>query len=129
MRGIAVSASLLMAALQGIAEAEGLSQIVGVCASNHPSHNAEKAESLDQAYDQFFAALGAEAPSDGFFRLAVPLRQKPLSEIGRHHRGRTKVKRQMKQTVAAEAGAAWRKLARPPAEEVGVPAEWRRARR
>ena len=59
-------------------------------------------------YDGFWQTYPAARTALGFYCLDLPLRHKPMADISRSHRRRTRLKRQFKQTVSAEAGAAFK---------------------
>lgn len=94
--------ALLVAALQGIADAWGIRQMAGVCARSQYSYTDRYAEMLEGAYDDFFVELGAERVSPNFFVTSLPLPEKPIDQIARSHRPRTKRKRAFKAKIADE---------------------------
>ena len=94
--------ALLVAALQGIADAWGIRQMAGVCAHSQYSYTDLNAEMLEGAYDEFFLALGATRISPDFFLTCLPLPEKPIDQIGKSHRPRSKRKRAFKAKIADE---------------------------
>lgn len=94
--------ALLVAALQGFAEAWGVRQMAGVCARSQHSYVLNSDLSLETAYDDFFVELGAERVSPNFFMTSLPLPEKPIDRIGRSHRSRAKRKRAFKARIADE---------------------------
>jgi uncharacterized protein VirK/YbjX len=92
-------AATLLAALQGIAIAFGIASIAAVTASRQTSFNAETSAELTQGYDEFFLAAGLSRTPQGFFLSPVPIPQKPMSQIKKGHKIRTKEKRAFKETV------------------------------
>jgi uncharacterized protein VirK/YbjX len=93
-------ASFLLAALQGFAEAFGVSEIVGVSAVRQSAYCEESDEIFRKAYDEFFTTVGAVLGSDNLFRCPVPIPEKPLQDVKRGHKLRTKEKRAFKRDVA-----------------------------
>jgi uncharacterized protein VirK/YbjX len=93
-------ASLLLAALQGFAEAFGISEFVGVSAVRQSAYSEAQAEVFRKSYDEFFLNVGAVLSPQNLFRCPVPLPEKPLQEIKRGHKLRTKEKRAFKRDIA-----------------------------
>jgi uncharacterized protein VirK/YbjX len=93
-------ASLLLAALQGFAEAFGIVEIVGVSALRQSNYHEDCAEVFRKSYDDFFNNLGAVLGPDNLFRCPVPIPEKPIQEVKRGHKLRTKEKRAFKREVA-----------------------------
>jgi hypothetical protein len=58
--------AVLVAALQGIAEAIDVRTVAGVCAANQLSYKESEAELFDRVYDQFFRSIGANGPNNGW---------------------------------------------------------------
>ena len=80
--------ALLVSALEGIAEAIGITEIVCVSVANQATDFSEVHSTFAQKYDEFFDSWGATFASPGFYTLPVPFPQKPLQEIkqiGRAH--------------------------------------------
>ncbi|HUH62868.1 MAG TPA: DUF535 family protein [Terracidiphilus sp.] len=94
--------ALLIAALQGIANAWGIRRMAGVTARSQYSYTENCAEVLRGAYDDFFLELGAEQISPDFFLTSLPLPEKPIERITRCHRPRAKRKRVFKASIADE---------------------------
>ena len=92
--------ALLVAVLQGIAKAGGISEMAGVCAMSQPNYTPELSGSFRNAYDDFFLDLGASRVSAKFFASSFPLEEKPLAAVKRGHKTRTKDKRTLKQQIA-----------------------------
>jgi uncharacterized protein VirK/YbjX len=91
--------ALLLAALQGIADALGIGEIAAVSASSQSSYCEEFAPSFKSAYDDFFAEVGITKTDAGFFLSPIPIESKPLAFIKRGHKLRTKEKRAFKQQI------------------------------
>lgn len=91
--------ALLFAALQGIAVAFGIGEIAAVTASRQSSFTADSSAEFNQAYDRFFQGLEIPQTPDGFFLAPVPVEGKPMAQIKKGHKIRTKQKRAFKQSV------------------------------
>ncbi len=96
----------LMAALQGLAVALGVKKISAVSARRQPARGANPIEAFEATYDQFFTALGLVESDMRVFEGALPLVEKPMSEVKRGHRIRTRLKREIKRRIAAAAAEA-----------------------
>jgi uncharacterized protein VirK/YbjX len=90
---------LLLAALQGVAEAFGVGAIVAIPAHRQTSYKDAAAPAFRNAYDNSFSELGLSKSATGFFSSPVPIEHKPLSSIKRGHRIRTRNKRAFKQQI------------------------------
>lgn len=99
--------AILFAALQGIARAIGIEHIAGVQATNLVAYEEEKAQALENAYDNFYASVGASGPHNGFYVWSASTPEKPLNQVKPGHRLRTKAKRAFKATIADRACLAW----------------------
>ena len=93
-------ASFLLAALQGFAEAFGVVEIVRVSARRQSTYNEVYAEVFRKSYDDFFVSVGAVLDRENLFHCPVPIPEKPLQEIKRGHKLRTKEKQAFKRNVA-----------------------------
>jgi uncharacterized protein VirK/YbjX len=90
----------LLAVLQGFAEAFGIREIVAVSAMRQPASDENCEEEFRKSYDDFFSNLGAVMGPEKLFRCPVPIPEKPLQDIKRGHKLRTKEKRAFKREVA-----------------------------
>jgi uncharacterized protein VirK/YbjX len=72
--------TLLLAALQGIADALGIGEIEAVCATNQRCYEGKYAAYLESCYDDFFAEVGM-VKTAGFYSSPVPIEGKPLASI------------------------------------------------
>jgi hypothetical protein len=99
--------AVLIAALQGIAEAIDVRTVAGVCATNQLSYKESEAELFDRVYDQFFRSIGATGPSNGFYFFGVPL---PDKLIGPGHRRRKQLKREFKKEISKSICMSWHNL-------------------
>jgi len=96
------AASLLMAALQGVAEAFGIDEVAGVTTANQRSYVEENAASFKRTYDDFFLSLGIAVNQAGFYHSRLPLPEKPLELVKANNRLRTKKRRALKRQIALE---------------------------
>jgi uncharacterized protein VirK/YbjX len=87
---------LLLAALQGVADAFGIPAIAAVPAVRQTSYKDGSQLAFYEAYDIFFAELGLSRSSTGFFFADVPIPEKPIASIKRGHRLRARKKRAFK---------------------------------
>jgi uncharacterized protein VirK/YbjX len=92
--------ALLVAALQGIAAALGINLMAGTSAIGQSSYLEKHSSLFQEAYDDFFATLGASKNSAGFFCSPLPLEEKPLLLIPKGHKIRARKKREFKRQVA-----------------------------
>jgi uncharacterized protein VirK/YbjX len=84
---------LLLAALQGVADAFGIPAIAAVPAERQTSYKNDSPLAFYEAYDNFFSELGLSKSPAGFFYADVPIPDKPLASIKRGHRLRARKKR------------------------------------
>ena len=91
--------ALLLAALQGVADAFGIGEIVAVSAVRQSSYRIYTPDVFLQAYDEFFSEVGMSKTANGFYRTSVPIQGKPLTSIKHGHKLRTKEKRAFKQQI------------------------------
>jgi uncharacterized protein VirK/YbjX len=105
--------ALLIAVLQGMAEAWDIHQMACISAKTQYSRNFNESSSalFKQAYDDFFLQLGATRVCNDFFSLPLPLEEKPLDLIGNGHKARTRKKRALRQEIANRACQAIREHA------------------
>jgi uncharacterized protein VirK/YbjX len=91
--------ALLFSALQGLAIAFKIHEIAGVGAALQSSCTKDLTAAFNQAYDQFFSALGIAPNAAGFYITPVPAEPKPLEQVKKGHKLRTKEKRAFKLSV------------------------------
>jgi uncharacterized protein VirK/YbjX len=91
--------ALLLAALQGVADALGIGEIAAVSATRQSSYREGYAAAFLKNYDIFFAESGMSKSAAGFYRTPVPRQVKPLASIKQGHKLRTKEKRAFKLQV------------------------------
>ncbi|MFX6724667.1 DUF535 family protein, partial [Acinetobacter baumannii] len=80
----------LFAALKGVCEAFGVKTVVGCPSIRQIKFNLELEALFTSNYEEFFATVGAVQRADGYFEMALPGTERPLSEIKRGHRIRTR---------------------------------------
>ena len=98
---------LLMAAVQGLADALSVNVIAGVRNTEQITANSSDSENVFFDYDAFWRThLGNEA--EKFFLISVPIPEKPMALISASHRRRTRLKRQFRSEVAEAAKANFR---------------------
>ena len=91
--------SLLLAALQGIADALGVGEIAAVCATNQRCYSEGRAVLFKNGYDEFFTRAGMVRTSVGFFSSPIPIEAKPLSLFKGHARARARKRRANRQQI------------------------------
>jgi len=95
---------LLMAALSGVAEATGISRLVGF----HETRQLSRGRELYFSYEKFFLGYGGVARTHGSYHVPLPFLEKPVAEIKSNHRPRTLRKRQFKSAIQSAVCASFR---------------------
>ncbi|MDB5918003.1 MAG: hypothetical protein JWR40_2237 [Massilia sp.] len=91
------------AAMQGVAQAVGMTELVGIKGGRHLASDAQSAKQLTRVHDGFWQALGGvELPGPGYL-VALPFRLKPLPG---KHRARAALRRAHWAEIGAAARAA-----------------------
>ena len=96
------------AALQGIAQALGMDQVVAVKSAWHCAYKKADEKHFAAAYDGFWRILGGTELPGRAWHIALPFYMKPLAEIGSKHRKRAVVRREQWLAVATSARHALR---------------------
>lgn len=91
--------TLLLAALQGIADAIGIGEIVAVCAMRQRSYENGCPSILKSGYDDFFVQLGMVKTVDGFYSSPIPIQGKPLASFKPRARSRARKRRANRQQI------------------------------
>jgi uncharacterized protein VirK/YbjX len=91
--------ALLLSCLQGIAIAFGIGAIAGVSAARQSSCTKDSAAAFRHGYDRFFQGVGMPETPSGFFLTPVPIEAKPLTDIKKGHKIRTREKRAFKESI------------------------------
>jgi uncharacterized protein VirK/YbjX len=76
------------AALQGVAQAVGASEMRAVSSRRQVCHDPGEIRNFDNAYESFWETVGGRAEASGDYVLPVPQPMKPLSEVAAKHRKR-----------------------------------------
>jgi uncharacterized protein VirK/YbjX len=92
------------AALQGIARALGMDQVVAVKSAWHCGHDTAD-KHFANAYDGFWEILGGIRMGGRGWRIDLPFHVKPLEEIASKHRKRAMVRREQWRTIEEAARA------------------------
>jgi uncharacterized protein VirK/YbjX len=93
------------AAMQGVAQAVGMSQVVAVKCSAHIAYDPDEIKHFANAYDGFWKILGGvEMPGHGYL-IALPFYLKPLADMPSKHRKRAAQRRQFWQAIGDSARA------------------------
>ena len=100
-------ARLLLAAAEGIAQMLEIEHMVGIGASAQVSRSSGNPDELVKAYDEFWKAAGGAKMKRDMYHLTLPVLGKPILEVKRDHRSRTKRKRRFKSGVKEQVGAAF----------------------
>ncbi|MGD0829682.1 MAG: DUF535 family protein [Terracidiphilus sp.] len=88
--------AMLLAALQGVAGAFGISEIGAIAGVRQSSYGRDCLISFNEAYDDFFTGLGMTKREGGIYYASLPFQLKPLASIKQGHKLRTKKKRTFK---------------------------------
>jgi uncharacterized protein VirK/YbjX len=91
---------LLLAALQGIADAFGIGELEAVCAAYQRSCGRTTSTAiLESGYDDFFAKAGMVKTSAGFYSCPIPFEAKPLALFKGRNRSRARKSRAVRQQI------------------------------
>jgi uncharacterized protein len=83
------------AAMQGIAQAVGIHQVVAIRSEAHIAYDPDPDKHFANAYDGFWKILGGvEMPGSDGYLIALPFYVKPLSEMPSKHRKRAAQRRE-----------------------------------
>jgi uncharacterized protein VirK/YbjX len=94
---------LLVAVLQGVGEAFGIRELAGISATRHLCYCEADSGIFKRAYDEFFTRIGATRNSGDFFIASIPLPEKPLSEVKRGQKTRSRARRALRMRMAIDA--------------------------
>jgi hypothetical protein len=112
--------ALLLAALQGVADAFGITGMVAVSAARQSCFNEKFAAFFIEAYDDFFTELGIPKNADGFYSTPVSIQGKPITSIKHGHKLRTREKRAFKQQIRVACAAFFEEFAPAAAHQLPV---------
>ncbi|WP_348699999.1 DUF535 family protein [Duganella fentianensis] len=87
-------------ALQGVAQALDLKNVLGVKATSHIVYDEAAAIHFSNAYDAFWTGLGGVELERGAYQLPLPFYSKPLSEVSPKHRKRSASRRENWQEIS-----------------------------
>jgi uncharacterized protein VirK/YbjX len=104
----------LLAALQGVMQAVGMTTILGVAATNQVAFDKSPADALEKTYDDFFAAAGGQRWGEHFFLLASDRERPTSAALSRSHAKRAERKRRLKDEISASAADHAQRWLRPP---------------
>lgn len=99
--GVAPS-HLVMAALRGVAQALGVDGMAGVSDADQMTKTRPNSYVFQFDYAGFWPMFGGEENSRGVFEIPIEAWEKPLTEIPRSHRRRSRKKREYKAEVTTE---------------------------
>jgi uncharacterized protein VirK/YbjX len=91
------------AALQGLAQALDMNHVMAVKSAWHCGYDLADEKQFANAYDGFWAILGATELPGRAWHIALPFYEKPLSEIPSKHRRRAALRREHWRVIAASA--------------------------
>ena len=111
------------AALQGIAQALGMDQVMAVKSAWHCVYAPADEKHFANAYDGFWRILGGNELPGRAWHIVLPFSMKPLSDMPSKHRKRAAVRREQWRVIADAAGLALRAHIVPPGERVRAPAD------
>jgi uncharacterized protein VirK/YbjX len=94
------------AALQGVARALGMDQVLAVNSASHIAWSANAAPHFVNAYDTFWSALGGAPHGASCYQVALPFHAKPLAAVPSRHRKRAALRRAHWQAIDDSAHAA-----------------------
>ena len=90
---------LLLAALEGTANAFGIGEMEAVCAAYQRSYGRTSTAILESGYDDFFAKAGMIKTSAGFYSRPIPFEAKPLALFKGRNRSRARKSRAVRQQI------------------------------
>ncbi len=94
---------ILMAAIQGIAQALGIGHVVGINAADQVcTAGLPPTQDFISAYDEFWTSIQGRRLSSGHFSFPIPLPEKPLAQIKHNHRLRVRARRAFRNEVAVQ---------------------------
>ena len=96
---------LLLAAVQGIAEALGIGELQAVCAERQRSYKQGCPAIFKNCYDDFFAEVGMVKTAAGFYSSPIPIRGKALESFKRRNRSRARKRRAIRQRIQSACAA------------------------
>ena len=116
--------ALLVAALCGFANAYKIRGMAGINAQMKPEFYLCEGEAthIEQAYDGFLSEIGLVRASSGFYLTPIPLPEKPMIQIKKGHKTRTREKRAFKLEVTTGVFRWFGELDSQPTLQMAAPA-------
>jgi uncharacterized protein len=93
------------AAMQGMAQALGMDQVVGVKCTSHVAYERAQDKHFANAYDGFWKILGGVEMANGTWLVALPFYLKPLADMPSKHRKRAAQRREYWRAIGDSARA------------------------
>jgi uncharacterized protein VirK/YbjX len=93
--------ALLLAALQGVADAFGIREIDAVCAADQRSYNDNRAAALKRGYDDFFKAQGMLLGPAGLYFCKTPIEPRPAESFRGRDRSRARKRLALRRKIQA----------------------------
>lgn len=90
-------------AVQGLAEALGMSSVVGIKGKANICFDHGAAKSFINAYDRFWASLNGQEIAEHAYLISLPFYHKPLAEIAAKHRKRAAMRRTYWESISRSA--------------------------
>lgn len=90
-------------AVQGLAQALGMTSVVGIKGRANICFDRGAARSFINAYDRFWASLNGEEVAEHAYLIRLPFHHKPLSEIAAKHRKRAAMRRSYWENISSSA--------------------------
>jgi uncharacterized protein VirK/YbjX len=92
----------LLASLQGIADAFGISEIVAVCAQKQRCYENTSPAIFMNGYDNFFTEIGMVKTAAGFYSSPIPIEDKPLASFKGNERWSARKRRATRQRIQSD---------------------------
>lgn len=96
---------LLLAALQGIADAFGVCELWAICGAMQRAYSQKYSAMFESCYDDFFANLGMTRTTAGFYSISFPIDYRHLASFKGRNRLRAKKRRAMRQQIQTACAA------------------------
>lgn len=96
---------LLLAALQGIADAFEVCELWAISGIMQRAYSQEYFAMFKNCYDDFFAIVGMTRTTAGYYSIPIPIPNRPLTSFKGGNRSRAKKRRTMRQQIRAACAA------------------------
>lgn len=90
-------------ALQGLAQALGMTSVVGIKGRANICFDRGAERSFINAYDKFWASLNGQEISGHAYLISLPFHQKPLADVAARHRKRAAMRRSYWEAISTSA--------------------------